>query len=590
MKPLRTLSLLSIALVAWVMPARAATTPRSRPNIILILTDDQGYGDLGVTGNPIVQTPHIDALARRSASLSEFYVCPVCSPTRACLMTGRYNYRTAVVDTFLGRSMMNPAEVTVAQVLQRAGYLTGIFGKWHLGDCYPMRPIDKGFDEALVLRGGGLAQPADPIANHRRYTNPVLIHNGQETTTTGYCTDVYFTAAMRFIDRARQAHQPFFIYLPTNAPHRPVDDVPVDLYEKYRQLDLTPVLLGHKENADYMARVFAMEENIDQNVGRLESKLTADGLSENTIVIYMADNGPDSYRYVGPFRGKKTEVFEGGVRTFFFMAWPARLKAGATSEHLTAHIDVMPTLLEAAGVPIPRGLKLDGRNFLPLLEGKTAAWPERVIVTQSHRGNVPVRYHNFELRTERWKLVHPSGFGRETLPPGVPLELYDIRHDPAEAHDVAPAHPDVVRRLTAAYDRWFDDVGHSHPDNYAPPRIVAGTARETRTVLTWQDWRPRITTFGWGLLGQWRLRFAADGVYDVEFRWPHPVSAGTLFLTVGTQTWPLNLPQATDDAWLRGVHLSSGDADLSAVVVHRDGRMEDPYHVILCARGSLPRR
>ncbi|MBU6401841.1 MAG: sulfatase-like hydrolase/transferase, partial [Verrucomicrobia bacterium] len=183
----------------------AGSAPATRPNIILILTDDQGYGDLGITGNPVVQTPNIDALARRGASLAEFYVCPVCSPTRASLMTGRYNYRTGVVDTYLGRSMMNPAEVTLARVLKDAGYATGIFGKWHLGDCYPLRPIDRGFDEELVLRGGGLAQPADPIANRDRYTNPVLIHNGQEVATTGYCTDVYFDAAMKFMDEARAA-------------------------------------------------------------------------------------------------------------------------------------------------------------------------------------------------------------------------------------------------------------------------------------------------------------------------------------------------------------------------------------------------
>ncbi|MHB8520680.1 MAG: arylsulfatase [Limisphaerales bacterium] len=581
------LSLLPIALTCFVATAgsaplqRARNIPANRPNIILILTDDQGYGDLGITGNPIVRTPNIDALARRSASLSDFYVCPVCSPTRACLMTGRYNYRTGVVDTFIGRSMMNPAEVTIAQILRNAGYTTGIFGKWHLGDCYPLRPIDRGFDEELVLRGGGLAQPADPIENHNRYTNPILIHNGQQVATMGYCTDVYFDAAMRFMDRARQARKPFFIYLPTNAPHRPVDDVPRDLYEKYRKMDLTPVLLGHKENADYLARVFAMEENIDENVGRLEAKLKADGLFEDTIVIYLADNGPDSHRYVGPFRGQKTEVLEGGVHTFFFMQWPARLQAGATSDHLTAHIDVMPTLLEAVGVSAPAGLKLDGRSFLPLLEGKQVRWPDRVIVTQSHRGNVPVRYHNFELRTERWKLDHPSGFGRETLPPDVPFELYDIRKDPAEEHNVATENPEVVRRLKASYDAWFDDVSSSHPGNYAPPRIVVGTDRETRTVLTWQDWRPRLTTFRWGLLGKWLLHFARERDYDLEFRWPHPVQPGTILLTIGALNLRANVPQATNDVFLGQVHVPPGDADLAAVLVHPDGTMEDPYHVVL---------
>ena len=196
-----------------------------RPNVVLVMTDDQGIGDFGATGNKVIETPNIDALSKRSASMKTFYVSPVCSPTRACLMTGRYNYRTRCIDTYLGRSMMESEEVTVAETLAASGYATGIFGKWHLGDNYPLRAIDQGFDEALVLRGGGLAQPSEPRENNRRYTDPILFHNGKQVQTKGYCTDVYFDAAMNFIDKIHKEERNFFVYLPTNAPHGPYSEV-----------------------------------------------------------------------------------------------------------------------------------------------------------------------------------------------------------------------------------------------------------------------------------------------------------------------------------------------------------------------------
>ena len=290
-----------------------------RPNVIVIMTDDQGYGDFGATGNTLIETPHLDAMAARSASLSTFYVSPVCSPTRASLMTGRYNYRTRCIDTWVGRSMMEPDEVTVAEVLKDAGYATGIFGKWHLGDCYPMRPNDQGFEESLIHRGGGLAQPADPRENHRRYTDAILFRNGQQVQTKGYCTDVYFDAALDYIDQQHAAKRSFFIYLPTNAPHGPFHDVPETLRLHYMKKDLT-ALSQHKipdrrkaAEQDKLARVAAMITNVDENVGRLQRRLKDLGISENTLVIYLNDNGANSMRYAGPFRGMKTGVHEGGI-------------------------------------------------------------------------------------------------------------------------------------------------------------------------------------------------------------------------------------------------------------------------------------
>ena len=373
--------------------------------------------------------------------MTTFYVSPVCSPTRACLMTGRYNYRTRCIDTWLGRSMMDPGETTVAEVLAQAGYATGIFGKWHLGDCYPMRPIDQGFEEALVLRGGGLAQPSEPRENHRRYTNPILVHNGQLKQTQGYCTDVYFEAAMNFIDKAQRDNRNFFVYLPTNAPHGPFHDVPEDLRQHYmtKQDQLAKLIVGPRQKnriageVDTLARIAAMITNIDQNVGTLFKHLDQLNLTQNTLVIFLVDNGPNTRRYVGKRRGMKTEVNDGGVRAPLWVHWPARLKAGYARPELAAHIDLMPTILDACHVASPTGVKLDGRSILPLLEGKDVEWPNRTLVLQSHRGDVPVHYNNFMIRDSQWKMVNASGFGREKLPGQPEFELYDIVHDPTEA-------------------------------------------------------------------------------------------------------------------------------------------------------------
>ena len=346
----------------------AADIPR--PNIVVIMPDDQGYGDHGVTGNTVIRTPNIDALAQESASMSDFYVCPVCSPTRASLMTGRYHYRTRVVDTFKGRSMMEPEEVTVAEVLQDAGYATGIFGKWHLGDNYPLRPDDQGFDESYIHRGGGLAQPSEPIENNRRYTNPILFENGKQIETEGYCTDLYFDAAIRFIDRCKQEGKPFFVYLPTNAPHGPYHDVPDELYQYYKTVDLKSIMVGKKGNVDQLARIAAMIENVDQNIGRLDQHLKEQGLFDNTMVVYLVDNGPNSMRFAGPFRGMKATVHEGGIRSPFFVRWPGRLLPGTVSDRIAAHIDLLPTLADAAGASVPARANVDGRSLLPLLEGE----------------------------------------------------------------------------------------------------------------------------------------------------------------------------------------------------------------------------
>jgi arylsulfatase/arylsulfatase A len=261
---------------------------KTKPNIIILLADDQGYGDLGITGNPVFETPNIDALAKESATMTNFFVNPVCAPTRASLMTGRYNYRTGVTDTYIGGAMMRTEEVTIAEVLKSAGYATGLFGKWHLGDNYPMRPMDQGFDEALYLKGGGLAQPSDPFENRRRYTDPVLFHNGKKTQTKGFCTDVYYNYAIDFIKQSLKDRKPFFTYIATNAPHGPFHDVPKDLKEYYlkKEKELASISLEENPNINKLASIGAMITNIDQNVGKLMEELKKSGIKKHNSYLH----------------------------------------------------------------------------------------------------------------------------------------------------------------------------------------------------------------------------------------------------------------------------------------------------------------
>lgn len=556
-----------------------------QPNIILIMTDDQGIGDLGVSGNPILETPNIDAMASRSASLSRFYVSPVCSPTRACLMTGRYNYRTRVVDTWIGRSMMDTEEVTVAELLGEAGYATGIFGKWHLGDCYPMRPSDQGFQEALIHKGGGLAQPSEPFENQRRYTDPILFHNNEPIQTKGYCTDVYFDGALDFIESAVANDKPFFSYIALNAPHGPYHDVPEDLKAKYKKDDILSISLGRTDEKllDNVAGVLAMIENVDQNIGKLFTQLDEWGLTENTLVIFMVDNGPNSRRYVMDLRGMKSEVHEGGIRSPFFAHWPAKLKAGTSSSRISAHIDLLPTFLDVAQVEIPAGLKLDGKSILPLLQGDETDWEDRHLFLQVHRGDTPIKYHHFAAVGQTYKLVHPTGFGNSEMPEDVPFELYNLEEDPGEAQDLAASHAAEMDLLMKAYADWFEDVSSTRPDNYAKPAIIIGTDEETRTALTAQDWT-KLSGGGWGKSGSWKLKIAAAAEFDIEVILPEPVPNAEANLSYGAEK--LGKPFGPQEKKVRfeNIALSPGELDLIGSVTTPDGPIPSLFQVVLAKK------
>lgn len=520
---------IALVLLIAVCIATAIQCPVSnaqQPNVILLMTDDQGLGDLGFTGNPVIETPHLDALAKESVWLKQFYVSPVCAPTRASMMTGRYNYRTRVVDTYIGRAMMDPDEITVAEILKEAGYATGIFGKWHLGDNYPTRPMDQGFDVSVVHRGGGIGQPSDPLQAQGKYTDPILMANGVEKQFTGYCSNVYFDQAIKFLRESKDAGKPFFIYLPDNCPHGPWHDVPEAWYEKYKAMDLSNDLFPSTGNGlrevgklDNRARNYAMISNFDEQVGRLMKELDDQGIADNTIVIFLTDNGPNRPRYNAGLRRSKSSVYEGGIRAPFIMRWPSKIKPGEM-EQVAAHIDLLPTLAEACDAKLPSDRKIDGRSFLDLVTGASDEWSERSICIQGHRGDVPKRDHHFMIRRGDWKLVHASGYGGET-PEEFNFELYNLRDDPYEQKDLAGTEPEKVKSLTREYSRWFDDVSSTRTDNFDPVRIVIDPTHEPMSTLTRQDWRrraDRMEPASWGKQagGQWLIHVASKGKYTFK--------------------------------------------------------------------------
>ena len=515
---------------------QGSPTPR-RPNVVVIITDDQGYGDLGCHGNEKVRTPNIDRLAAGSVRFTQFCVAPVCTPTRAALMTGRYHHRTGAIDTYQGRALMQPDETTVAEVLKSAGYRTGLFGKWHLGDNYPMRPQEQGFDEVLMHRGGGMVQPGDPPGS--RYMDPVLQHNGVQKDYKGYCTDVFTDGAIQFIEQGGE--QPFFAYVAFNAPHTPLQ-VPEEWVKPYRGMGLD----------DTTARIYAMVENIDANVGRLLKRLDELKLAENTVVLYMHDNGPQQKRFNAGLRGLKGSVYEGGIRSPLFVRWAGRTRPGEVDK-LAAHIDLFPTLLELCGAKYEPRRPLDGMSLAPLVLGHKVEWVDRTLFIQWHRGDEPRLYDNCAVRQSRFKMVNGK-------------ELYDLAVDPAEAKDVAGEHPEVVAELRQKYEQWFADVTKERRFAAEASPIVVGSERENPSTLTRQDWRgPRANWNPIGL-GHWHVAVARGGTYRVTLRFAPAAADTTARVQFGDVK--LSAPLKKDQAacTFEDVKLNEGAARVDAAV------------------------
>ncbi len=429
--------------------ADAASLAGRRPNIIFILTDDQGYGDFSCHGNPVLKTPNLDRLHNEGAHFVNFHVSPTCAPTRSALMTGRHEFRNGVTHTINERERLTLSATTIAQVLKKAGYTTGIFGKWHLGDESEYQPGRRGFDEVFIHGAGGIGQTyagscGDAPSNS--YFNPAILHNGRFEKTQGYCTDVFFSQATKWIGSVKN-RQPFFAYITPNAPHTPLDVRPED---EARYAGKVPT---------NTAKFFGMIANIDDNVGRLLATLRSASLETNTLVIFMNDNGGTAgvSLFNAGMRGSKVSPWIGGTRAASFWRWPGTLKPAAI-DGLAAHIDFFPTLAELAGASLTDDLRrqVEGRSLVPLLESPNAAWADRHLVTHVgrwDRGQVAgAKYRNCSIRNTRWQMICTSKSGERDW------QLYDLQADPGEKINVAAQNPDVVKDLEAAYDQWWTSI------------------------------------------------------------------------------------------------------------------------------------
>ena len=481
-----------------------------KPNVVFVITDDQGYGDLGCTGNPIVETPNIDNLYNESLRFTDYHVGPTCAPTRAGLLTGHYHNSTGVWHTIGGRSLLRKNEVSIANVFKDNGYKTGIFGKWHLGDNYPYRPHDRGFEEAVVHGGGGIGQTPDYWGND--YFDDTYFDKGEPRKFEGYCTDVFFRLGMDFIERNKNV--PFFCYIPTNAPH-----TPLQVEKKYEQMYTGKV-------PEDRAKFYGMITNIDDNVGRLRQKLKELNLEDNTILIFMTDNGTadgcviDKNQFVidgynAGMRGRKSSPYEGGHRVPFFLHYPkgGYIKAKDIDD-LTANVDFMPSLIDLCGLEKPYELEFDGKSFIPLIESGSEDWNDRAIVTDSQRVPNPIKWKDSCVMRDKWRLINGK-------------ELYNIENDPEQRNDISQLYPDLLDTMKEDYNKWWDKVSTQF-DEEIP--IVLGTEYEKETDLTSHDWRGDAGECAWnqGDIRQGKIcnsyievEFAVDGVYSFELRrWP----------------------------------------------------------------------
>jgi arylsulfatase A-like enzyme len=414
------LTLLTCAAVLLTSTGRAA----DRPNVLVILTDDQGWGDLSLNGNTNLKTPNIDSLARDGARFDRFFVQPVCSPTRAEFLTGRYHPRGGVRNVTSGGERLNLDEKTIADAFKAAGYATGCFGKWHNGSQYPYHPLGRGFDEYYGFTSG----------HWGHYFDPPLDHNGKPVTGTGYIADDLTQRAIGFIDRHKD--RPFFCYLAYNTPHSPMQ-VPDPYWQRFEKAELKLRHQGPKEDLGHTRAALAMCENLDDNVGRLLQGLADRKLADNTVVVFFHDNGPNGWRWNGGMRGRKGSTDEGGVRSPLLVRWPAKIKPGTEVKPIAAAIDLLPTLTDLAGVKRAGDKPLDGVSLAPLLLGTAATTADRTIFNHWN-GRVSARSQQYRLDDQ----------GR----------LYDITADPGRAKDVARDHADVARRLTDAVGAWRKDV------------------------------------------------------------------------------------------------------------------------------------
>ena len=530
------------------------------PNVIFIITDDQGYGDIGYRGNPALKTPNLDWMARESLQLDNHHHDPLCSPSRAALLTGQYACRNGVWHVIQGRHLLDPKAVTMADIFAANGYRSGMFGKWHLGDNYPFAPQYRGFDETLCHRGGGIGELPDYWGND--YVDDVYVHNGEPRRCAGYCTDVFFDAALAFIEAKPDA--PFFVYLAPNAMHAP-HIVPDEFAAPY-------LAAGIPEKR---AKFYGMIANFDENMGRLFARLRALNLEEDTLVIFTADHGTatgfdpatgDGFN--AGLRGAKGSLYDGGHQVNFFMRWLAHFPAERKVNQLTAHIDILPTLVDICELKHHPEIKFDGISLARLVRDDELELPERSVIVQL-QPDQPKKWHQTAVLNGRWRLVDDKA-------------LYDVEADRAQAHNVASDFPQVAARLRRDYNLFWQAMQRSFAQTIAIP---VGTPYENPVLLSARDWHPTSGRVPWrqswiddpayDAKGFWVIEVARSGRYAIELR-THPreaeqtMSASRASLRVGAET-RLQIVAEDDVCVTFEMELEAGVKTLSTEISDKSG-------------------
>jgi len=531
--------------------ACAASYAQERPNIVFIITDDQGYGDIKHHGHPYVITPSIDKLAKESVSLENYHVFPTCSPSRAAIMTGRWANRTGVWHTIMGRSLLRKSEVTIATMLNKAGYNTGMFGKWHMGDTYPFRPEDRGFTEVYRHGGGGVGQTPDVWDNS--YFDGGYYHNGKIVKAKGFCTDVFFEQANKFISSSVKEKKPFFAYISTNAPHGPLL-----CPQSYQDM--------YKGKPHAAACFYGMITNIDDNVGKTRKLLKELGADKNTVFIYTTDNGTAYGKkvYNAGMRGGKGSEYDGGHRVPMFIHWPA---GGLMSERkvktLTHAVDVAPTLLDYCGVKRANGVKFDGISIRKLVDkGDGIEWADRMLITDSQRVVYPIKWRKSAVMSQKWRLVNGK-------------ELYDMEVDPGQKKNVAAENPDQVIKMRQFYDAWWAEL---EPGFKESAESIIGHEKAKKVTLTCHDWiDPKMPP--WNQSGVRSLtRYVRD---EFEGYWAIDVVKADRYKVVVSR-WPVDSGIACDAPIAAGATVPGSSKpyratpgkqlDIKSVVVMVDGK------------------
>jgi arylsulfatase len=481
------------------IPAAAAlrAAPSARPNVIIILSDDQGYGDLSCHGNPVLRTPNMDRIHGEGVRFTDFHAAPMCTPCRGQLMSGVDALHNRATSVTAGRAVLRRDLPTMADVFAAGGYRTGLFGKWHLGDHYPYRPMDRGFHEAVYFRGFGMSS-APEFEND--YFNGRYLHNGVPKQFQGYCTDFWFDQTMNWIRRQQQEKQPFFVYLPTNAPHGPAW-VADEFSAPYKKPGLP-------------ANFFGMIANLDMNLGRLEKFLVETGLRDNTIVVFVTDNGGTGGVPVfnAGMRGHKTQNYEGGHRVPCFVRWPAGglVKAGTDIDGPAGMQDWLPTMIDLCGLPKPAKARFDGASLAGLLKGTQKKLADRMVVVQY--GQIPKKWDSCVM-WGKWRLVAGT-------------ELYNLDSDPGQKTDVAAQHADILKKMRDHYEKWWAPIEPTLRD-FLP--ISIGSKQENPVLLVSSDWEDIyadnpghvLNAAGGPTGGPWSVQVEQDGDYEISlYRWP----------------------------------------------------------------------